>query len=49
MAVEVTAPTEFRSSVMSCLQRRHGIITGTDETEGYFAIFCEVGRQEFAS
>jgi len=41
MAIEVTAPSEFQGSVLSTLNKRNSIVTGTDATEGYFSIFCE--------
>ena len=42
MTVEVTAPVEFQGAIMAGLQKRHAIITGTDQSEGYFSIFTEV-------
>lgn len=42
MAVEITAPTEFQGSVMGQVQKRKGIITGTDATEGWFTVNAEV-------
>lgn len=42
MAVEVTAPSEFQGSVMGQLNRRKGIITGTDDNEGWFVVASEV-------
>lgn len=43
MSVEVVAPTEFQGVVISGMNRRRGIISGTDATEGYFTLYCEVG------
>jgi elongation factor G len=42
MAVEVTAPEEFQGTVMGHLNKRHGIITGTDGLEGWFTLYAEV-------
>ncbi|PSN32795.1 Elongation factor G [Blattella germanica] len=41
MAVEVTAPIEFQGSVMGQLNRRHGIITGTDGVSDWFTVYAE--------
>ena len=42
MSVEITAPEEFQGVVTSHMNRRHGIITGTDANEGWFSLYCEV-------
>ncbi|XP_022216442.2 LOW QUALITY PROTEIN: elongation factor G, mitochondrial [Drosophila obscura] len=42
MMVEVTAPEEFQGAVMGHLSKRHGIITGTEGTEGWFTVYAEV-------
>lgn len=42
MAVEVTAPEEFQGTVIGQLNRRHGIITGTDGLGGWFTLYAEV-------
>lgn len=42
MVVEVVAPEEFQGTVIGQLNKRHGIITGTDGTEGWFTVYAEV-------
>lgn len=42
MSVEVTAPEEFQGGVIGQLNKRQGIITGTDGAEGWFTIYAEV-------
>lgn len=42
MKVEVTSPSEYQGAIISQLTRRNGIITATDEREGYFTVDAEV-------
>ncbi|XP_071453659.1 elongation factor G, mitochondrial [Hetaerina americana] len=42
MSVEVTAPDEFQGAVMGQLSKRHAVITGTDNNEGWFILQAEV-------
>lgn len=42
MSVEVAAPDEFQGAVMTQLNKRHGIITGSEGTAGWFTVFAEV-------
>lgn len=42
MAVEVTTPDEFQGSVIAQLNKRHGIVTGSEGTEGWATIYAEV-------
>ncbi|CRK93506.1 CLUMA_CG007042, isoform A [Clunio marinus] len=42
MSVEVTCPEEFQGTIIGQLNKRHGIITGTDGTEGWSSIYAEV-------
>jgi elongation factor G len=42
MTVEVMAPEEFQGTVMGQLNKRHGIITGTDGRDGWFTVHAEV-------
>ncbi|XP_022093804.1 elongation factor G, mitochondrial-like [Acanthaster planci] len=42
MTVEVTAPSEFHGTVIAGINKRNGVISGSDGGEGYFSISCEV-------
>eukprot|EP00795_Rhopilema_esculentum_P016252 gene16252-7631_t len=42
MLVEVNAPQEFQGAIMGSINKRKGLITGTDSVEDYATIYCEV-------
>ncbi|KAK4879252.1 hypothetical protein RN001_007398 [Aquatica leii] len=42
MSVEVTAPDEYQGTVITQLNKRHGLVTGTDGTEGWVTVYAEV-------
>ncbi|XP_029026134.1 elongation factor G, mitochondrial isoform X2 [Betta splendens] len=42
MSVEIVAPQEFQGVVISGVNRRHGVITGQDGTEGYFTLYVDI-------
>ena len=42
MKVEVSAPEEFQGSVMGQVSQRRGMITGSENSEGYLIATAEV-------
>lgn len=42
MTVEVNAPSEFQGTCLGLINRRKGIITATDDNEGWFTLMAEV-------
>lgn len=45
MLVEVVAPMEFQGAVIASINKRRGVINGTDSTEGYFTLYCEASER----
>ena len=46
MTVEVSAPAEFQREIQNTITKKRGAITGTDATEGYFILECEIPLKE---
>ena len=42
MKVEVSVPSEHQGAIISQISKRNGVITGTDERDGYFTVESEV-------
>ncbi|XP_076065985.1 mitochondrial translation elongation factor G 1 [Oratosquilla oratoria] len=42
MSVEINAPEEFQGTVITHMNKRRGIIMGTDANEGWFTLYSEV-------
>lgn len=42
MSVEVVIPDEYQGAIIGQLNKRAGIITGTDGNEGWSTIYAEV-------
>ncbi|XP_065644637.1 elongation factor G, mitochondrial isoform X2 [Hydra vulgaris] len=46
MSVEVVAPSDTQGSVMAGLNKRKGMVTGTESSEEYFTVYAEVPLNE---
>uniref|UniRef100_A0A665UEQ7 Elongation factor G, mitochondrial n=1 Tax=Echeneis naucrates TaxID=173247 RepID=A0A665UEQ7_ECHNA len=42
MSVEIVAPQEFQGAVISGVNRRHGVISGQDGSDGYFTLYADI-------
>eukprot|EP00112_Aurelia_sp_Birch-Aquarium-sp1_P011360 Seg2389.5 transcript_id=Seg2389.5/GoldUCD/mRNA.D3Y31 product="Elongation factor G mitochondrial" protein_id=Seg2389.5/GoldUCD/D3Y31 len=42
MSVEINVPQEFQGTVMASINKRKGLITGTDAVEDFATVHCEV-------
>ena len=42
MSVEINAPEEYQGTVIGQVNKRHGIITGSEVNEGWFTVYAEV-------
>lgn len=42
MSVEVITPLEFQGTIIAGINKRRGVINGTDSAEGYFTLYCDV-------
>ncbi|XP_078741957.1 elongation factor G, mitochondrial, partial [Lampetra fluviatilis] len=42
MGVEVNAPLDFQGAIIAAVNRRRGVVTGQDGTDGYFTLYADV-------
>ncbi|XP_068440363.1 elongation factor G, mitochondrial [Clinocottus analis] len=42
MSVEIVAPQEFQGTIIAGVNRRHGVISGQDGSEGYFTVYAHI-------